>query len=258
MRCWHRSTTMSFFRVAFFSLTAAFASAGEPAQPSHALVWDAMEKIHTAKPGEERATFEFTVTNSSDRVVAIGEIQPSCGCTVAELPATPWVLAPKARGSFKATMEFLGRDGTVSKTLTVSSTEGGQTLTVTVKIPEPDPAMRQRNQELAKSDRQAVFRNDCASCHVTPTVGKEGAALFAAACTICHTDEKHRASFVPDLWSVREKRDARYWAKWIGEGKEGTLMPAFAKQHGGPLSDEQIDSLVTFALRHLPTEPEKK
>ncbi|MEO5959024.1 MAG: c-type cytochrome, partial [Opitutaceae bacterium] len=188
----------------------------------------------------------------------IGEIQPSCGCTVAELPATPWVLAPKAKGAFKATMEFLGRDGTVSKTLAVSTTEGGQMLTITVKIPEPDPAMRQRNLEFAKADRQAVFRNDCASCHVAPTVGKEGAALFAAACSICHM-APHRATIVPDLLVAKEPRDAAYWMKWIAEGGgEKTLMPAFAQKHGGPLSEEQVASLVKFALRELPVAPEKK
>jgi mono/diheme cytochrome c family protein len=103
-------------------------------------------------------------------------------------------------------------------------------------------------------DRQAVFRNDCASCHVAPTVGKQGAELFQAACAICHS-AAHRAGMVPDLGIAREPRDAAYWRKWIREGKVGTLMPGFAVAHGGPLTEEQIESLIAFAMKSLPAQP---
>ena len=35
-----------------------------------------------------------------------------------------------------------------------------------------------------------------------------------------------------------------YWLDWTTHGKEGTLMPGFATELGGPLSQEQIESLV--------------
>ena len=38
-------------------------TAAEPA-PANPLVWDAMEKILTPKPGETNAGFQFTVTNN--------------------------------------------------------------------------------------------------------------------------------------------------------------------------------------------------
>ena len=44
-------------------------------------------------------------------------------------------------------------------------------------------------------------------------------------------------------------------AKWISEGKEGTLMPAFSAKHGGPLSDEQLASLLDYVTTQLPAEP---
>ena len=106
----------------------------------------------------------------------------------------------------------------------------------------------------ARADRQAVLRGSCASCHVTPTIGKKGAELFQTACVICHAAE-HRASFVPDLMVAKAPRDAAYWEKWIREGAEGTLMPAFAKEHGGSLDDEQIASLIAYLVEHLPTQP---
>ena len=57
---------------------------------------------------------------------------------------------------------------------------------------------------------------------------------------------------------AREPRDAAFWRKWISEGKEGTLMPAFAQAQGGPLTDQQIESLIEFALASLPTQPRKE
>lgn len=226
--------------------------AGAPAP--HPLAWDAMEKTFEAKPGEDVAEFSFSVQNKSERAVEIRELQPSCGCTVPEMPQTPWVLEPGANGSFRATVDFKGKQGQFSKTIHVVSSAGAQLLTLRVNIPDTEEARRARNQQLAAMDRQAVFRNDCASCHVTPAVGKTGAELFQTACAICHVSA-HRASMVPDLAVAREPRDAAYWRKWIGEGKVGTLMPAFAHEHGGPLTAAQVESLIAFALKNLPTQP---
>ncbi len=220
----------------------------------HPLAWDAMEKSLEPEPGTTVAAFTFSVTNRSAAAVSITEISPSCGCTVVQLPAKPWVLAPGVAGTFEATVDFRGKHGEFSKTIGVHSTAGLQTLRVTVKIPDTPEAARERNRQLATLDRQAVFRGDCRSCHVTPAQDRMGAELFQTACAICHIASP-RASMVPDLLVAREPRDAAYWRKWIGEGKAGTLMPAFARKHEGPLSDAQIESLIEFALLRLPTEP---
>jgi hypothetical protein len=230
-------------------------SAGDPLnQDAHPLVWDAMQKTYDAKPLEVETEFEFVVTNRSDQPVEIVQVRPSCGCTVVVPPETPWVIPAGGTGSFRASVDYRGKHGVFTKSIFVVSLPGTQTLTVSVHIPEPDPATRQRNQELAWNDRQAVFRNDCASCHATPTVGKLGGELFAAACAICHM-AAHRASMVPDLMTAREPRDEAYWREWIAEGREQTLMPAFAQNRGGPLTPEQVESLIAFALAHLPREP---
>ncbi|MGH7944208.1 MAG: DUF1573 domain-containing protein [Opitutaceae bacterium] len=223
-------------------------------QDSHPLVWDAMEKSMEVKPGGETARFEFSVTNKSATPVEVLRIEPSCGCTVAEMPSQPWVLAPGAQGSFTAVVDSGGKFGKFSKTIYVHSTSGSQILKVMVDIPDTEEARRARNQQLAVADRQAVFRGDCASCHVIPTVGKTGGALFKTACSICH-DASPRATMVPDLQVAREPRNAAYWEKWISDGREATLMPGFAARHGGPLSAEQIASLVEYALARLPAEP---
>ncbi len=227
--------------------------AAAPTEPP-ALLWDATEKVLKSLPGEHAAEFQFTVTNVSDRVVSITQLMPTCGCTVAEMPASPWVLEPGATGTFAGTIDFKGKSGLVKKAIHVTSTAGVQTLMIGVEVAQMNDEERRRNQELAQANRQVVFQGDCAKCHLTPAVGKTGGALFMAACGVCHITE-HRSSIVPDLLVARTPRDADYWRKWIAEGKEGTLMPAWSKRHGGPLTDEEIDSLVTFALDSLPTAP---
>ena len=230
-------------------------AAAEPAAPKpNPLVWDAMEKTLEVKPGGDKATFEFNVTNTSDAPVEIRQIQPSCGCTVASMPSTPWILEAGAKGSFSAVLDYEGKTGKVSKLLHVYSTAGVQALSVTVDIPDTEEARRARNQQLAVMDRQAVFRGECANCHVVPTVGQKGEALFKTACGICHEAE-HRATMVPDLRVAREPRDAAYWERWIADGKERSLMPAFGAKHGGPLTADQIASLVEYAMTRLPTAP---
>jgi len=231
--------------------------AAPPAAPAHPLVWDAMEKTYAPKPDERIVAFAFTVTNTSDRPLRIYDIRPSCGCTTVELPRSPWILAPGEKGEVRGTVDITGKPGELAKMLYASSVPGTQTLTMILNVPEPDPSARTSNQQLALADRQAVFRGTCASCHAEPAKGLMGAELFAAACAICHASDR-RATMVPDLEVARGPRDRAFWQKWISEGKEGTLMPAFAAPHGGPLSEEQVASLVDYVNGQFPSEPPQK
>ena len=65
-----------------------------------------------------------------------------------------------------------------------------------------------------------------------------------AVCGICH-DSENRADLVPAL-SLPGERDSDYWRPWIENGKPNTLMPGFSQEKEGPLSKDQIDSLVEF------------
>ncbi len=218
------------------------------------LVWDAMEKTIDAKPGDAAAAFTFHVTNQGAQPVTIRDARPSCSCTVAELPRVPWTLDAGKGGEITGTISFAGKDGSLTKSIEITSSAGTQTLRITVNIPPPGEAQRERNRQLAAANRQAVFQGDCATCHAAPTVAKTGGELFQTACLICHVSA-HRASMVPDLLVAREHRDAAFWSRWITEGRAGSLMPAFATERGGPLTRAQIESLVDFALKQLPTEP---
>lgn len=242
----------SFFAISFLIFASAvFAATDKPP----ALVWDALEKRHEATPGETEAEFFFIAKNVSDHPIEITDVATSCHCTAAMMPHKPWILAPGAEEKLRVVVDLRSRRGTLTKTIYVETSAGPEQLQVFVKVPPPPAIQREMNQMVAQADRQAVLRGDCATCHVAPTVGKQGAELFAAACLICHGAE-HRASMVPDLMQPKTARDAAFWDHWIRNGgAEGTLMPAFAKNAGGPLEDEQIKSLISYLLANLPTQP---
>ena len=252
-------------------LAAAQQPAAQPIAPrSDFLAWDADSKNIDAKPGELTARFIFYATNTSPDTVVVTNLQRSCGCTEATMPAHPWTLAPGAMGPIHATIDLRGKAGKISKLLTVQSTIGSKALSLNVQIPpatnlnlnltpnlNPSPCPtnrpnmdRKSNQQAASLDRQAVFKGDCAACHSNPTVGKMGHELYQAGCGICH-DAEHRADMVPDLHTLKHPATAEYWTQWITASKPGSMMPAFAKAHDGPLNEQQIASLVDYLIHAM-------
>jgi cytochrome c553 len=227
------------------------------AAAASSLAWDAVEKSFVAKPGETEAVIPFLVTNQSGSAVQMREASTSCHCTQAVFPRRPWVLEPGTTDTLTVHVDLRGRHGGLTKTVYLDTSSGEQILVVHVQVPPPPAVMREMNRDLALADRQAVLRGDCASCHVTPTLGKTGGELFRTACLICHGSPT-RATMVPDLAVAKTQRDAAYWTKWIRDGGEKTLMPAFAKENGGSLDDAQIQSLVQYLVANLATQPEAK
>jgi mono/diheme cytochrome c family protein len=203
--------------------------------------------------------FTFWLTNVSSEVVSINAVRTSCGCTVAQLPEQPWRLSPGSNGPINVTMNLAGKFGTIEKGVTVDSTTGFKTLIVRAVIPQQpnaQPAIggidpeRLKNMQMALADRQVVFKGDCAKCHAEPTVAKVGKPLYDAACGICH-DSVHRAAMVPDLAKLNHPTNEDHWRRWTRSGRVGSMMPAFAKSEGGPLTDEQIESLVKFLMESI-------
>ena len=245
------SVSNAFPASAFRPLSGPPPGAAQAVNPNpKALAFDSLLKTANATNGETKAEFSFGVTNLSSEDVVVSRVQTSCGCTAAQLPAQPWTLKPGDSGRIGVTVDLAGKYGTINKTATVISSAGSFPLSVRIMLPALDsPGVRMgdrsRNLQIAAVDRQAVFRGDCATCHVTPTLGKTGHELYDTACGICH-EAANRASMVPVLHALNKPTDAAYWTQWIQNGKEHTFMPAFALKSGGILSDAQIQSLVEY------------
>jgi mono/diheme cytochrome c family protein len=203
-------------------------------------------------------TAVVTVTNSiTPAPVTVLNVHPSCGCTTAEVPQGSWLLPPGTNSVIRVNVNLAGKSGSLFKTVGITTDRGRMDLVLRINIqPEPPPrpmteTERAQGVALAKVDRQAVFRGDCASCHAKNLPGKYGQQLFAAACGICH-DANPRATMVPDLHNLKDPTSEEFWRAWITSGKAGTLMPAFASAQGGPLTDFQVASLANWLNAAIP------
>lgn len=239
------------------AVPAVHAMAAPPTGPApiDSTAWDAVMKEQETKAGATSADFFFSVTNISSSNVVIDHVTTSCHCTVGKLPSQPWVLKPQEDGKINVSVDLRGKTGTFFKTVSVFFTNGpAKQLTVKVTIPDNPETIRARNMQLATVDRQAVFKGDCASCHLEPTRGKTGKDLYVAACGVCHEAEK-RATMVPNLHALNHSTDRIYWKQWIETGKDATLMPGWGAEKGGPLNEAQIDSLVEYLDKTIPHDP---
>lgn len=223
--------------------------ANQPLQAG-ALAWNSTMETTNVPADTEQAHFLFSFTNISSGPVSILDVHPSCGCTTAEIPPRPWTIQPGESGEVPVTVNIEGKDGTLFKSLNISSDKGSKDLYMRItieppKMPTMTAADRARGVEMAKVDRQAVFKGSCASCHVQRGEGKYGKALYDADCAICH-EANPRATMVPDLHTLKVPTNPDFWRMWVAHGKPGTLMPAFSSAEGGPLNDMQIATLAQY------------
>jgi mono/diheme cytochrome c family protein len=227
--------------------------------PDGVLVWDGTTKETNVTANADTARFVFNFTNLSTNPIVILSVRPSCGCTTAKLPPLPWTLASGSNGQMEATVNLAGKSGTLFKTLAFNTDKGSKTLLLKIIIqpfvmPTMSEADRARNVKIATADRQAVFKGECASCHVQRGQGLYGKSLYDVDCAICH-ESQPRATMVPDLHALKTPTNFEFWRIWIAHGKPGSLMPAFSTVDGGPLSDMQIASIAGYLAEFISSNP---
>jgi len=235
-----------------------------PAGPT--LVFDAESKVYHATTEETNAPFTFYVTNVSTNAIVIREVEPSCRCTVADLPAHPWILPPGGSGAVTARVELDGQEEeALIRTLTFLTSAGERVVTLEVSVTAPPrradtpltEAERKAATVKAAADARAMFKGDCAACHADKARGLLGKELYEAACGICH-DSPRRSGSVPDLHGLKLPADLASWKTLIACGKPHTMMPGFAATEGGPLTELQVTSLAAYlekTMGHPPPAP---
>lgn len=99
------------------------------------LAWDTVSEEYRAKPGEMIAPFSFSLTNVSSEPVTIYDASTSCDCTVASLPAKPWIVPPGGSGKISATVDMHDRTGEVTNSIVVFTSQGNRRLHVKAIVP---------------------------------------------------------------------------------------------------------------------------
>lgn len=92
-----------------------------------------------------------------------------------------------------------------------------------------------------RSITETLFSEPCAQCHSEPAEGRAGMQLYNAVCAFCHGPGGVGASAGKLAGVGRHDLD-----KGTSLGVEDKGMPGFSTEAGGPLTREQIDSLLDF------------
>lgn len=181
----------------------------------------------------------YKLVNTGDDMLTISDVSTSCGCMATLLDKKELASGDTAR--LKVTLDPKGKGvGEIEKTVWITSnsrTNPYDSLTISANI--------QAVHATAMMTVKNIFTGDCRKCHVTKGEGKLGVDLFNADCLMCHTTSpKAHAPHLGKLMGMSMHDSTVY--RMIAEGKPGSNMPAYAKEHGGPLSHEQITSLVAM------------
>jgi len=130
-----RRTTLCLALV-IISLRGVFAeSITEFTNAVEALRFDAETKDYTPASGETVAPFAFLALNTSKAPVMINSLRTSCGCSAAQLPSTPYTLQPGSNVAINVSLNLAGKQGQITKSVTVDSSVGSKTLIVRANIP---------------------------------------------------------------------------------------------------------------------------
>jgi hypothetical protein len=84
---------------------------------------DSSSRNYGSIPEGQKLDVSFRFRNTGSTPLVIGQIRPSCGCTIAEQPKAP--IAPGAEGQIRATFNSQGRSGINHKTLFVTTNTKG-------------------------------------------------------------------------------------------------------------------------------------
>jgi mono/diheme cytochrome c family protein len=223
-----------------------------PVLADEALHWDALSKRCEVKRGQTNATFVFQFANATGSELSIRAVRPSCACTTARLPSDlPWRVAPGASDKLELNVDVRDRWESFDQTVSIETSAG--TNRVVLKVQMPELASREKDRRTAFADRQAVFKERCAECHLRPAQGKPTEQQYPVLCGTCH-DSRDRAEMVPDLKEHAKERNRNDWERLVRRGKPGTFMPGFAKPFGGPLTEPELQNLVNWLTNRFQRE----
>ena len=176
--------------------------------------------------------YTFRFENKGTEDLLIKEVTTSCGCTAALVSSS--TVKPGENGEITVSYDSQGRAGAVSRTITVVSNdlvEPVKELTITATVTS--------SMHTTFNVNESLFSDKCGACHFSSALNKKGKELYDAVCTFCHG----RTAVGLERLKVMEMDVIKEITR---NGIAGTEMPAWIKEQGGPLDEEQIRSLSNF------------
>lgn len=185
---------------------------------------------------------DFNIENRGERPLEITKAESTCGCTVPTVKNK--IIAPGAIGKVNVRVDTSMKQGVIRKEVKIISTDPIHPVTsvfVYMDVKNPHAGLSARG--IAK-----IFTGRCAACHVNQGIGKMGEDLYMADCAMCH-GFRAEGAVGPSL-SVSDYHDKNvrtYTSAVISHGsKTHPSMPGFLKSAGGPLTAEQIASIIDY------------
>ncbi|HEX4959900.1 MAG TPA: DUF1573 domain-containing protein, partial [Thermoanaerobaculia bacterium] len=111
----HLKTAILALCTAFLVAAALFAADAKPDAKPKATVAEPIKDVGSIAKGE-KATADFVIKNEGDAVLQITNVQPACGCTVAEYDKS---IAPGQTGKVHAVVDTSTFNGPIAKGVTV-------------------------------------------------------------------------------------------------------------------------------------------
>ena len=186
----------------------------------------------------ETARKVFQIENVGDADLEIRDITTTCGCTAAVIDNK--LIPAGETGSLEVSIDTSGKRDSIEKIITITTNdiqEPVKKITALVKV---------HTQSHPDFDvNKSVFSPGCDKCHIGRAAQLKGFALYMEICSMCHGPEGEggSASQLNDPDYLASADDSYLW-QWIAEGELGSSMPAYSKKKNGPLTGEQITSLV--------------
>ncbi len=190
----------------------------------------------------ETGTATFLIRNNSAQAIYIVDIQASCGCTAAEPES--YMIMPGSFTPLKVVVDTTAKQNGIRKMIHITDSSGQKASAIlTFNVVENPHASSQ-------GKIKGIFDGKCASCHFDPLLTKKsGADIYRVGCAMCHGADAV-GGYAPDLRGFSSLAALK---ERISKGVGRPQMPGFAKENGGPLSQEQVAALAEW-LMNIPAQ----
>jgi cytochrome c553 len=214
-------------------------------------------------PDDRTVEHVFRVKNTGKKPLIISRVSSSCGCTAAMMESS--VIDPGETGKLRVSFNPGRLKGTITRSVSLHSNDTYNPVVTIKVIAEVAPAgegelSKEPPERAHDREEKLLFESRCMGCHGPRRKGEAGIELYMSVCAACHgRDGRGRKIgeevLGPTLDSARRSVKSKGGVtQLICAGTGHPYMPGFGESYKGPLSEEQIASLVEIVIQGIPKE----